>query len=97
MWVFGNLLRRQQVAPIVQMLGQKATTECSKLIRKCFKQSELNNNSWLTFSITSEVTLLVATLTFGSRPKQGGCKGAGLIVDPGVTSHAPESAKSVRE
>ncbi len=58
MWVFRNLLRRQQVAPIVQMLGQKATTECNKLIRKCFKQSGLNNNSWLTFSITSEVTLL---------------------------------------
>jgi hypothetical protein len=58
MWVFGNLLRKQQVAPIVQMLGQKATTEWSKLMRKCFKQSVLISSSWLTFSITSEVTLL---------------------------------------
>ncbi len=41
-----------------QMLGQKATTEWSKLMRKCFKQSRLNSSSWLTFSITSEVTLL---------------------------------------
>jgi hypothetical protein len=40
---------------------------------------------------------VVATLAFGSRPRQGGCKVAGLIVDPGVTSHAPGSAKSVRE
>jgi hypothetical protein len=39
----------------------------------------------------------VATLAFGSRPRQGGCKVAGLIVDPGVTSHAPGNAKSVRE
>jgi hypothetical protein len=39
----------------------------------------------------------VATLAFGSQPRQGGCKVAGLIVDPGVTSHAPGSAKSVRE
>ncbi len=42
----------------------------------------------------------VATLAFGLRPKQGGCEVAGLEVDPGVTSHAPGSAKnpeSVRE
>jgi hypothetical protein len=39
----------------------------------------------------------VATLAFGSRPRQRGCKVVGLIVDPGVTSHAPGSAKSVRE
>jgi hypothetical protein len=36
----------------------------------------------------------VATLAFGLRPRQGGCEVAGLEVDPGVTSHAPESAKS---
>jgi len=36
----------------------------------------------------------VATLTFGLRPRQGGCEVAGLEVDPGVTSHAPGSAKS---
>jgi hypothetical protein len=41
--------------------------------------------------------IAVAALAFGSRPRQGGCKVAGLIVDPGVTSHAPGSAKSVRE
>ncbi len=27
-------------------------------LRKCFKQSRLNSTSWLTFSITLEVTLL---------------------------------------
>jgi hypothetical protein len=42
-------------------------------------------------------TQTVATLAFGSQPRQGGCKVAGLIVDPGVTSHAPGSAKSLRE
>jgi hypothetical protein len=42
-------------------------------------------------------THYVATLAFGSRPRQGGCKVTGLIVDLGVTSHAPGSAKSVRE
>jgi len=36
----------------------------------------------------------VATLAFGLRPTQGGCEVAGLEVDPGVTSHAPGSAKS---
>jgi hypothetical protein len=36
----------------------------------------------------------VATLAFGLRPRQGGCEVAGLEVDPGVTSHAPGSAKS---
>jgi len=43
------------------------------------------------------VTLIVTTLTLGSQPRQGGCKVAGLVVDPRVTSHAPGSAKSVRE
>jgi hypothetical protein len=43
------------------------------------------------------VTLIVATLALGSRPRQGNCKVVGLVVDPGVTSHAPGSAKSVRE
>jgi hypothetical protein len=37
---------------------------------------------------------IVATLAFGLRPRQGGCEVAGLEVDPGVTSHAPGSAKS---
>jgi hypothetical protein len=36
----------------------------------------------------------VATLAFGLRPRQGGCEVAGLEVDPGVTAHAPGSAKS---
>jgi hypothetical protein len=35
--------------------------------------------------------------SFGLATKARGCKVAGLIVDPGVTSHAPGSAKSVRE
>ncbi len=46
------------------------------------------------------VTHSVATLAFGLRPRQGGYEVAGLEVDPGVTSHAPESAntpESVRE
>ncbi len=42
-------------------------------------------------------TYFIATLTLGSQPRQGGCKVAGQEGDPGVTSHAPESAKSVRE
>ncbi len=39
----------------------------------------------------------VATLALGLRPRQGSCEVAGLEVDPGVTSHAPGSAKGVRE
>ncbi len=42
-----------------------------------------------------EKLLIVATLTFGLRPRQGGCKVASLEVDPGVTSHAPGNAKSL--
>ncbi len=42
----------------------------------------------------SEKTDNVATLAFGLRPRQGGCKVTCLEVDPGVTSHAPGSAKS---
>ncbi len=41
-------------------------------------------------------TINVATLAFGLRPRQGGCEVAGLEVDPGVTSHAPGSAKSTK-
>ncbi len=37
---------------------------------------------------------IVATLAFGLRRRQQGCKVAGLDIDPGVTSHAPGSAKS---
>ncbi len=60
------------------------------------------HNSRMKHMITNEIQnslnrFVVATLAFGSRPRQGGCKVAGLIVDPGVTSHAPGSAKSVRE
>jgi hypothetical protein len=40
------------------------------------------------------IRMVVATLAFGLRPRQGGCEVAGLEVDPGVTSHAPGSAKS---
>jgi hypothetical protein len=40
------------------------------------------------------MSFYVATLAFGLRPRQGGCEVAGLEVDPGVTSHAPGSAKS---
>jgi hypothetical protein len=40
---------------------------------------------------------IVATLALGLRPRQGSCEVAGLEVDPGVTSHAPGSAKGVRE
>jgi hypothetical protein len=40
---------------------------------------------------------VVATLAFGWRLRQGGWEVAGLEVDPRVTSHAPGSAKSVRE
>jgi hypothetical protein len=39
-------------------------------------------------------SIFVATLAFGLRPRQRGCEVAGLEVDPGVTSHAPGSAKS---
>jgi len=38
----------------------------------------------------------VATLAFGLRPRQRGCKVASLVVDPGGTSHAPGSAKSAK-
>jgi hypothetical protein len=38
----------------------------------------------------------VVTLALGLRPKQGGCKVPGQKGDPGITSHAPGSAKSVR-
>jgi hypothetical protein len=38
----------------------------------------------------------IATLTLGSRPRQGGCKGVGQERDPRVTSNTPGSAKSVR-
>ncbi len=50
--------------------------------------------------LNSPQAAFVATLTFGLRPMQRGCEVAGLEVDPGVTSHAPgsaKSAKSVRE
>jgi hypothetical protein len=40
--------------------------------------------------------LTVTTLTLGSRPRQGGCKGASQERDPGVRSHSPMSAKNVR-
>ncbi len=40
--------------------------------------------------------LIVATLAFGLRPRQRGCKVASLVVDPGGTSHAPGSAKSAK-
>ncbi len=36
-------------------------------------------------------------LSFGLATKARGCKVAGQEEDPGVTSHARESAKSVRE
>jgi hypothetical protein len=39
----------------------------------------------------------VATLAFGLRPKQGGCKVANQKRNLGVTSHVPGSAKGVRE
>jgi len=48
----------------------------------------LHNNLWI---------ISVATLAFGLRLRQGGWEVAGLEVDPRVTSHAPGSAKSVRE
>jgi hypothetical protein len=50
----------------------------------------IGNYSWLLVDI-------VATLTLGSWPRQGGCKVAGQEGGPIVTSHVPESAKSVRE
>jgi hypothetical protein len=42
-------------------------------------------------------THFVATLALGSRPRQGGYKVMGQEGGPRVTSHAPGSAKSVRE
>jgi hypothetical protein len=36
-------------------------------------------------------------LSFGLATKARGCKVAGQEADPGVSSHVPESAKSVRE
>jgi hypothetical protein len=36
------------------------------------------------------------TLALGSRPRQRGSKVAGQEGDPGIISHAPGSAKSVR-
>jgi hypothetical protein len=39
---------------------------------------------------------IVTTLALGLRPTQGGCKVVGQEKDSGVTSHALESAKSVR-
>jgi hypothetical protein len=53
----------------------------------------LNTSSMTIFSKTKIVT----TLALGLRPRQGGYKVAGQEGDQGVTSHAPESAKSVRE
>jgi hypothetical protein len=44
--------------------------------------------------LTLSETIVVATLAFGLRSRQGGCEVAGLEVDPGLTSHAPGSAKS---
>jgi hypothetical protein len=44
-----------------------------------------------------KVSSIVATLALGSQPKQGGCKVAGQEGGPGITSHAPENANSVRE
>jgi hypothetical protein len=41
--------------------------------------------------------MIVTTLTLGLRPRQGGYKVAGQKGGPWVTSHGPESAKSVRE
>jgi hypothetical protein len=40
---------------------------------------------------------IVATLALGSRLRQGGCKVASQEGGPGITSHVPKSAKSVRE
>ncbi|KAH8965292.1 hypothetical protein BDL97_04G110500 [Sphagnum fallax] len=48
-------------------VGAESHNKCSKLIRKCFKQSGLNSSSWLTFSITSEVVLLDDGTTLVSR------------------------------
>jgi hypothetical protein len=45
----------------------------------------------------SEVSVCVATLALGLRPRQRGCKVVGQEGDMGVTSHAPGSAKSVTE
>jgi hypothetical protein len=49
---------------------------------------------WIQLHFVHLGRLNVATLAFGLRPRQGGCEVAGLEVDPGVTSHAPESVKS---
>jgi hypothetical protein len=58
------------------------------ILNQCF----CCNNDYI-FSL---VNVPVTTLALGSQPRQGGCKVAGQEGDPGITSHAPESAKSVR-
>jgi hypothetical protein len=45
----------------------------------------------------AQVELIVVTLALGPRPRQGSHKVAGQEGDLGVTSHVPESAKSVKE
>jgi hypothetical protein len=52
----------------------------------------VDDNEW--DQALEEAGVCVATLAFGLRPRQGGCEVAGLEVDPGITSHAPRSAKS---
>jgi hypothetical protein len=55
---------------------------------------------WSSCIMKNSLTLDVATLAFGLRPRQGGCEVAGLDIDPVVTSHAPGNAntpESVRE
>jgi hypothetical protein len=50
-----------------------------------------------TFTQTNQQDRICRNPSLSSRPRQGGCKVAGLQVDPGVISHAPRSAKRVRE
>jgi hypothetical protein len=59
-------------------------------------QYHLPNQQMVLFNEDDDVQKMAAvtTLAFGLRPRQGGCKVTGLEVDPGVTSHAPGSAKS---
>jgi hypothetical protein len=72
------------------------------LVRPNFRESFFLDVDWSTKGVGAILSqkegrlerVIVATLAFGLRPRQGGCEVAGLEVDPGVTSHAPESAKS---
>jgi hypothetical protein len=73
---------------LVMMMDEQGGGCCNPTLAKCGGEAQ---------HLEKVGIRVVATLAFGLRLRQGGWEVAGLEVDPRVTSHAPGSAKSVRE